>query len=198
MSIKNSTIDIIILTAVIILAVVGSIIYFNDKKPKPVETKTPKIENTYNISDDSLGIYFMMDNSFTRIDNKTLQEKGPYFIYGFKPKDVENVSCYVTQTSRPKAGKVDPEYLKDGVFEQVKNIYPDLKLITWNVLVSSNDATSIKMYMQYNENNISFKQIEYVGTTDARTTFAFCSSPESLFDFYSTKFSTFINSIQIN
>jgi len=174
---------------------------------KKVKSQPPKSTNqennnnpsgdVYQINDDSLGLYFSMDKSMERISQQELTQKNPYFVYGFKPKDVESVACYVSQTKRAKPGYVSPEYLKDGTFNEIKKASPDIKLDSWDK-VKLGEIEGARLNMTYKEGDKTLKQIEIVGTTDVSATFAFCAAPESLYnDLYKNKFDTFLNSLKI-
>jgi len=185
----------------ICLVVVGVCAFSIYKKAKSNSTQTQKVEtntsNTYEIKDESLGVTFLMDKSFERIEQKELQAKNPYFIYGFKPKDVSDVSCYVSQTKRSKPGTVPIDYLRDGTFNEIKKASPDAILENWKE-INLGAVTGVKLDMKFKEGDKNMKQVEVVGTTDSAATFAFCSSPESLYsELYKGKFDTFLNSIKL-
>ena len=186
-----------IISGIIILVLVGfGVDYFVGKaKQKPAEN-TKKYDNADQISDDSLGVSFYVDKSMERIEQKELTTKNPFFIYGFAPKDVSDVGCYISQTKRTSAGEVTLDYLKQGTFDQIKKNYSDAELVN-SAEVVFGEIKGVKMEIKYKEGDKSVKMIEAVGTNDRVTTFAFCSTPESLYDFYKDKFGILFDSLKL-
>ena len=198
---NGKIIDIILIVSVIILLTIAGVIYFKNKKHPDKDNKQTEAStspaNVNSINDESLGVSFYIDKDFSRLEQKDLQSKNPYFIYGFQAKDVSEVGCYVSQTSRTKSGYVSPEYLKEGTLSEIKKSNPDVELIGWNK-VNLGAVEGVKLDMKYKNGDKTIKQVEIVGTTDKLTTFAFCTSPESLYEsLYKSKFDIFLNSIKL-
>lgn len=186
---------------VVILSISAFSVYKKVSKdtqnPVSKNTQSPKInENLYIINDDSLGISFQINKLFNRIDQQTLSQTNPYFVYGFKPKDVTDVSCFISQTKRTGSGSVSVDYLKNGTLAEIKKNYPNL-VVDNSKKIKLGDVEGAYLDITYKDQDKEFKQIEIIGTTDIYTTFAFCSTPKSLYDFYKPKIDEFINSFQI-
>ena len=160
-------------------------------------TKGNKSVEVNKISDSSIGLDFEISKDFERMDQEALKQMNPLFLYGFRPKDVDNVSCIVSQTERPKPGFVSPEFLKTGTLEGIKKSNPDAKLETWEEKDFGKEASGALLEVFYTENEVEIKRVELVATNDLRTTFAYCYSPKSLYSFYRSTFDKFISSIKI-
>lgn len=189
-----------ILALCIIVSTMAGISLAKKIGDKPIKEKPTAVNrnNIYEINDESSGLYFNMDKSFERIEQKELQAKNPYFVYGFKPKDVSDVACYVSQTKRIGPGYVSPEYLKEGTFNEIKKNSPDAYLENWTIFDLGSGNKGVKLDIKYKEGDKNMRQIEVVGATDKNATFAFCSAPESLYnELYKDKFNLFLNSLKI-
>ena len=151
----------------------------------------------YRISDDSLGLAFEMSQDFERIPPVELQSRNPAFVYGFRPKQIDDVSCIISQTTRPKSGPVSVEYLVQGTFAAIKKNYPDVHAdVSKKVLVGGREGAWLEL--SYQDGSKSVQQLELVLTTDERTTFAFCTVPAPLLPLYKEKFQHFLGSVRVN
>jgi hypothetical protein len=198
MNIKQNQIFIV---GFIALVVVGAVIYYvvkqNNRNLNDNSTQEiTKPENVNEFSDGSLGISFYITKDFERLSDEITKKFNPNFIYGFAHKDVDGVSCYISQTKRTGPGEITQDYLAQGTWEAIKNNSDDAKLLETKK-IQIGEVKGVKLVVSYQENGKEISQIEYVGTNDELTTFAFCSCPESLYDFYRSKFEEFLNSIKI-
>lgn len=190
----------IVLTLLIIAAIAAGLILLrgNDKtktaKPNPHITQSA---NNNQVVDDPLGIKFSISKDFTVIDSPELKKMSPFFIYGFKQADVPNVTCIVSQTNRAKAGPVTGQELRDGTLNQLKTSFPDVQLLASAPIALKNRHDAVSMDVSYHDKGAAIRQAEVVATTDKRTTFAYCASPDSLFNHYKTKFNGFFSSLEI-
>ncbi len=154
-------------------------------------------QNVRNVIDETLGISFVITKDFNRIGTPILQSQNPSFVYGFTVPDIEGVKCIISQTKRLRPGYVSPEQLKDGTYNQIKKGNPTVALEDWQTISIGNGLSGAWLTMSYKQGKATYEQIEVVGTTDERTTFAFCSAPASLYKFYQSDFNTFLSSIRI-
>lgn len=183
----------IILGLIIISLLITGFYWYKNHKTQKTDTVN---NNLYEIKDDSVGLSFKISKDFSRIGSSELKSVNPNAIYGFAYKDATDVTCYITQTKRTKEGVVSTKYLADGTYDQIKKNYPDTALDQWEE-INIIDVTAIKMAMTFSENDKKFRQIEFVGTNNQATTFAFCKTPESVFNMYEDEINSFLDTIEI-
>lgn len=193
--IKNNNFYIKLIFIVLITFILSYITYIfinNGKNQENVNT-----DSVRKIKDEERGILFNAPQGFESMgDIEVLQAINQSLIYGFESKDNPNVLCRITQTQIEKSGNITSDYLKDGTFKQVQQNHSDAILNDWKKIVINNNNGSI-LDISYSENNTSTRLLEFVATTQKRTTFAFCLCPESLYEYYGPKFESFLDSIEI-
>jgi len=187
---NKKLIGLIIIDFLLISLLISTIFIAINKKNNHTDTAN-------HVSNDFIGLKFSIFKNFITMDSTELKRLNPQFVYGFKQADVENVECIVSQTSRTQSDTVMAEILRDGTFGQIKKNFPDAQLVDYQLFNLRNGLNAIKILVTYHKNNVLLKQIEVAATTDARTTFAFCTSPSSLYDYYQTKFDNFLSSLEV-
>lgn len=188
---KKRLICVVILIAVGLGVTTGGFILFRpDHKPAPLAVNE--------IKDDTVGLDFKISKNFERIPTLQLQQLNPSFVYGFHPKDVTDTACIVSQTQRSKGGPVPTDVLTQATYEQIKKTKPDAQVLVSEKTHLADGKEAGWLEVSYSEGKSKVKQLEMVATTDMRTTFAFCFSPESLTSVYNDDFRSFLKSIQIN
>ena len=176
---------------VLAMAVTGEIIFFRpDNKPTP-----PAVNQ---IKDDTVGLDFSISKDFDRISTIQLQQLNPSFVYGFHPKDVTDTACIVSQTKRSKGGPVPTDVLAQATYEEIKKTKPDAQVLVSEKAYLTDGRDATKLEVSYSEGKSKVKQLEVVATTDTRTTFAFCFSPEPVASLYHDAFLLFLTSLKIN
>lgn len=182
-----------------LLVVVGYMLFAKYRpltSPTPTSSPSPTIASV-EISDQSLGLAFSIDKTFTRLDTAAMQTENPTFLYDFRPADVANVSCVVSQTKRLQPGEVAIQDLVNGTVDQIKKSNPDVALLSWKNVATKGGVHGGWMELTFTDNKIAVKRAEIVATTDTRTTFAFCTSPQSLFEVYRPTFESFLRSLSV-
>ena len=177
----------IIILLIVLLAGAGFLVWFFKKGQA----------NIYHITDESLGVTFSISKDFERMGQDELRLTNPSFVYGFRPKDVKDASCIVSQTQRLKPGYISPEDIKNGTFAALKKSYPTAELTDWQEIKVGGGLKGARLEVNYKVDKSNFRISEVVGTTDERTTFAFCSAPASLYKFYQSDFNTFLSSLYL-
>lgn len=168
---------------------------FKHDVAKPTQQVADKSSN---IVDDTLGIKFAITKDFAAIDKPSLLKLNQYFVYGFKQDNVDNVSCIISQQKRnPPGGAVAPESLRDGTMKGIKNSFPDVKLQDYQDIMLANGQDAASIIVTYTDTKIAIKERMVVAATDKSVTFAFCTSPTPLYDYYDTKFGPFFDSIEL-
>lgn len=195
-----------LLTIILVAAAgLGGYYYFAKYRPAhqpktaAVKTNEPAVSNINKISDDTQGIKFTISKDLTAIEKAELAKQNPAFIYGFEQKDVPNVKCFISQSKRDKPDKlVAPESLKEGTLSEVKKNNTDVKELDYKTTSLANNHYAASLLITYTDaNKVKLKQKFIVTSTKNRVTFAFCLSPEPLYDFYKSKFEPFFESLEV-
>lgn len=149
------------------------------------------------ILDDTKGLKFTIPAGFSQVSNSDLTSLNPSNVYGFKIANTGGVQCLISQTSRTKTGTVAPEALLDGTIKQIKLNYPDAQLIGAQAVALKNHRAAESMDVSYHDGGTLYHQAEVVALTNARSTFAYCASPDAQFGQYKTKFNLFFASLEV-
>ncbi len=188
---------------IIIMAIAGGSTYYilkykPFKKPVASASAKPATDNTNHITDDTLGIKFAITKDFETVDKATLIKQNPYFVYSFKQNNVDNVACTISQQKRTKPGAaVAPEALRDGTLNSIKKAFTDTKLDDYQDTTLANGQDAASLTLHYTDVKVAIKEKIVVAATKTNVTFAFCTSPAPLYDFYSDKFNPFFDSLEI-
>lgn len=188
------------LLVLILLALTAAATYYfalHTKKTQAPSAVQPA-QNSRQVTNDAAGLKFAITKDFTPIGDTELKQLNPGFIYGFKPADVAGVMCIVSQTGRDQPGLISSEALRNGVLQELKGAYPDAEMANPGDRPLKNGTAATFMTISYTgENNIKSTRMMLVSVTDKHITFAFCNSPESLFDFYKPEFDDFFSSLEV-
>ena len=180
---------------------IGGVLFYQEYFKKSSEKKTAQQtqeKNYYEIDDELAGVSFKIGKKFERLPSQKLHVENPSFIYGFMAVDDKNVNCYISQTKRENQGVVKVMDLRDGVFEQVKKVYTDVKLDEAEVVeVGENNNKGAKLKMSYINGNVHYIQWEVAGISQKMATFAFCEAPKAVLDLYRDDLELFLNSVRI-
>ena len=183
--------------ATIFAVVIGGLIIAYTKassKPKPANSNGPSVNQ---VVDDPNGLKFAVPKELIVINSTDLKKLSPLFIYGYRVADVDNVHCIISQSPRTNSTTVTPDILAAGTYAQLKTIYPDIQSVGYQPIALVNGRSAAEIIVSYHQNGDDIKQVEVVSTTDTKTTFAFCTSPMSLYSFYLPKFDSFFKSLQV-
>lgn len=189
---KNWPVIAIVVLALVAVSVALVIIFTRhaDADLKPAQ---PVV---YHVQDDSLGLSFKVSKDFERIPPAELQALNPNFVYGFRPKGVADTSCVVSQTTRLQSGSVTTDELAQGTYDETKKSYPDVQVLSAKKR-TLNGRQAAQLELSFTDVKTKVKRLEVVATTDKKTTFAFCSSPQALAGFYRDTFTVFLTSLII-
>lgn len=186
--------------AIVLLAVIAvAVWFFVYHKPAYKPNTLTTLGNLNYVIDDPQGVKFAITKDFTVMGQKELKQTNPLSppIYGFKQADVANVACLISQTKRTQSGTVTPEVLRDGTYSQLKKSFPDAKGLDYTAMTLKNGHEAAQMLFDYHDKSADIRQPEIVAATDTRTTFAFCTSPTSLFEHYLPTFNDFFSSLEV-
>lgn len=164
-------------------------------QPRPASVRTTAA--AYQVVDDPDGVKFSISKDFTTMSADSLKKLSPLFLYGFQIADVDHVQCIISQTQRAKAATVTPQQLGQGTFSQLRSSYPDLAAVGYQAIALKNGRPAAELIVSYHDHGAEIKQAEVVAATDTRTTFAFCTSPASLYDYYQPKFDQFFTQLEV-
>jgi hypothetical protein len=162
--------------------------------------QTKKIQTTadaYKIVDDPLGLTFSISKKFQPMSSDELKKLNPFFVYGYEVPDVAKVRCVISQTVRSSPAAVSPEDLGKGTFAQLQKSFPDASAVGYQQIALKNRRQAAELVATYHDDGVLVRQVEVVTATGARTSFAFCTSPDPLYGYYLPKFSQFFTSLEV-
>lgn len=176
------------------LGLLGNLFVFHDNKKSSNNSSSTDFNS---ISDSTVGVSFSISKKLEPIDVQILRLQKADLLYGYSPPGVSTVECAIYQTKRLKPGNVALADLAAGTLIHIKETHPDVKLDNLKKVLVPEGLTGAAMKLSYKDGGADIIRLELVATTDTRTTFAFCFSPKSLYQFYANDFVSFFDSIKI-
>jgi len=168
-----------------------------NKLEEKVDVTKQQEKNYFEINDDVLGVKFHLSKNFYHLTAQAVSVKNPDFIYGFSAKDDMDVYCVISQDKMEQPGAVKLEYLRDGVYNQIRKKYPDAKLESYEVVNLGWSNNGVRLIVNYTDNAITMVQWEVAGINGESATFAFCNSPKTKLNLYKEDFNLFLDSIEV-
>lgn len=187
-----------IAAAIVLSAIaIGGVIVWQRSHEQVPGSSAASQEPVNHVANDPIGLKFDMVKTLAPLDAPSLKQLSPYFIYGYKQADVNNVLCAISQTKRTKGDTVTPDVLGNGTYNQIKKTFPDAQLLDYQAITLKNGHEAAYIFVSYTDNKVVVKHEEIIAATNDFTTFGFCTSPDSLFEYYRPKFNIFLLSFEV-